>query len=204
MLKTLGLFCLMAASGVFVPAENGTQLPFYPRVFADIGDDQSLDTDLSSFTAHVGKLRTILEKADAESLVLLDEVGASTSPEEGAALAIALLQALQERGVRVVATSHFWTLKLYVQDNPAMVNAAMGIENGVPTYRLTLGLPGESSTLEVAAAAGLPASLLLAPASMSARAGWTSRGASANSSTSSVVLARRAPRPSISLRRPSE
>jgi DNA mismatch repair protein MutS2 len=159
-LKTLGLFCVLAASGMFVPAERGTQLPFYRRVFADIGDDQSLDSDLSSFTAHVGKLKTLLDEADAESLVLLDEVGASTSPEEGAALAIAVLEALHERGVRVVATSHFWTLKLYVQDHEKMMNAAMGIADNVPTYRLALGLPGGSSALEVAAGAGLPVELL--------------------------------------------
>ncbi|MFO7675420.1 MAG: Smr/MutS family protein [bacterium] len=159
-LKTLGLFCLLAASGVFVPAARGTELPFYRQVFADIGDDQSLDADLSSFTAHVGKLKLLLEEADAGSLVLLDEVGAATSPEEGAALAIAVLETLHERGVRVIATSHLWALKLFVQDHPQMVNAAMGMADSAPTYRLTIGLPGESSALEVAAAAGLPEELL--------------------------------------------
>jgi len=158
-LKTVGLFCLLAASGVFVPAAAGTKLAFCRRVFADIGDDQSLDADLSSFTAHIGKIRDLLRDADRESLVLLDEVGASTSPEEGAALAIAILKTLNEREVRVVATSHFWTLKLYVQDHARMMNAAMGMA-GAPTYRLTLGLPGESSALDAARAAGLPEALL--------------------------------------------
>lgn len=159
-LKTLGLFCLLAACGLFVPAGDGTQLPFYRQVFADIGDDQSLDASLSSFTAHVVKLRNLLERVDSESLVLLDEVGASTSPEEGSALAIAVLEVLHERGVRVLATSHFWTLKLYVQDRPEMLNAAMGIEGSRPTYQLMLGLPGESSAFEIAAVAGLPVGLL--------------------------------------------
>ena len=159
-LKTLGLLSLMAGCGMYVPAAEGTTLPLYDGVFADIGDEQSLEADLSSFTAHLARLRDLLDRAGPGALVLLDEVGSSTSPEEGAALAFALLEALRDRGVTTVATSHFSALKLLVQDEPGMANAAMGFSEGHPTYRMTVGLPGESSAFEIAEAAGLPAELV--------------------------------------------
>lgn len=159
-IKTLGILCLMLSCGIPVPAAAGTCLPFFSRVFADIGDEQSLDDGLSSFTGHVSRLKEILEQADRHHLVLLDEIGASTSPEEGAALAMAVLEMLRDRQVVTVATSHFGVLKLFVQNEAGMVNAAMGFAQGKPTFQLTFGFPGESSALEIAAAAGLPAELI--------------------------------------------
>jgi len=187
-LKTAGLLVLMFNAGMYVPAANGTRMPVFRKVFADIGDEQSLDSDLSSFTAHVGRLKEILDKADAESLVLIDEIGASTAPEEGAALAVAVLEALRDRGVKSVVTTHFGTLKMFAQDEPGMANAAMEWGPAVggrsqksevrdqnaevtepetershkagPTYRLKMGFPGESSAFEIAAGAGMPAKVI--------------------------------------------
>jgi DNA mismatch repair protein MutS2 len=174
-LKTIGLLVLMFNAGMYVPAASGTRMPVFKQVFADIGDEQSLDSDLSSFTAHVGRLKEILDRADAESLVLIDEIGSSTAPEEGAALAVAVLEELRDRGVKSIVTTHFGALKMFAQDEPGMANAAMewgqqdrgtgdsphagtvpGSRNG-PTYRLKMGFPGESSAFEIAAGAGLPA-----------------------------------------------
>jgi len=182
-LKTVGLLALMFNAGMYVPAASGTRMPVFRKVFADIGDEQSLDSDLSSFTAHVGRLKEILDKADAESLVLIDEIGSSTAPEEGAALAVAVLEALRDRGVKSVVTTHFGALKMFAQDEPGMANAAMewgqsqdgrsqnaecrmqnaGVADGRkagPTYRLKMGFPGESSAFEIAAGAGLPAKII--------------------------------------------
>jgi DNA mismatch repair protein MutS2 len=187
-LKTAGLLALMFNAGMYVPAESGTRMPVFKKVFADIGDEQSLDSDLSSFTAHVSRLKEILDKADAESLVLIDEIGASTAPEEGAALAVAVLEALRDRGVKSIVTTHFGALKMFAQDEPGMANAAMewgradggrsqkpearsqnaevtepeterGHKAG-PTYRLKMGFPGESSAFEIAAGAGMPAKVI--------------------------------------------
>jgi DNA mismatch repair protein MutS2 len=182
-LKTVGLLSLMLNAGMYVPAASGTRLPVFRRVFADIGDEQSLDSDLSSFTAHVGRLKEILDKADAESLVLIDEIGSSTAPEEGAALAVAVLESLRDRRVKSVVTTHFGALKMFAQDEPGMANAAMewgqaqegrsqksevrtqnaevadGQKAG-PTYRLKMGFPGESSAFEIAAGVGLPAAVI--------------------------------------------
>ena len=187
-LKTAGLLVLMFNAGMYVPAASGTRMPVFKKVFADIGDEQSLDSDLSSFTAHVGRLKEILDRADAESLVLIDEIGASTAPEEGAALAAAVLEALRDRGVKSIVTTHFGALKVFAQDEPGMANAAMewgrqemtndecrtpntgtpgnrqsSIDNRQsqgPTYRLKMGFPGESSAFEIAAGAGLPAGVI--------------------------------------------
>lgn len=168
-LKTLGLFSLMLGCGMYLPAADGSSLPVFGQVFADIGDEQSIDSDLSSFTAHIARLKEILEHADGASLVLVDEIGASTAPEEGAALASAVLEALRDAGVRSVVTTHFGALKVFVQDEPGMANAAMewgmltlpgGQTRYGPTYRLRMGVPGESSAFEIAAGAGMPAWLL--------------------------------------------
>lgn len=159
-IKTLGIMCLMLGCGIPLPAAEGTKLPLFRQVFADIGDEQSLDDDLSSFTGHVSHLKRILGQSDAHSLVLLDEIGSSTAPEEGAALAVAVLETLRDRGVTTVATSHFGVLKLFVQDERGMVNAAMGFRDGRPTFRLTFGFPGESSALEIAASVGLDPGLI--------------------------------------------
>jgi len=187
-LKTVGLLSLMLNAGMYVPAAAGTRLPLFRRVFADIGDEQSLDSGLSSFTAHVGRLKEILDKADAESLVLIDEIGSSTAPEEGAALAVAVLESLRDHGVKSVVTTHFGALKMFAQDEPGMANAAMewGLQEVTdgefrmsnlgmsgnrqslrvnrqpagPTYRLKMGFPGESSAFEIAAGAGLPPAVI--------------------------------------------
>jgi DNA mismatch repair protein MutS2 len=168
-LKTLGLFSLMLGCGMYLPAAGGSTLPVFRSVFADIGDEQSLDGDLSSFTAHLVRLKEILELADDGSLVLIDEIGASTAPEEGAALASAVLEALRDRGVRSVVTTHFGALKMFAQDEQGMANAAMewgmtrtasGEERYGPTYHLRMGFPGESSAFEIAAGAGMPANVL--------------------------------------------
>jgi DNA mismatch repair protein MutS2 len=173
-LKTVGLLSLMLNAGMYVPAASGTRMPVFRKVFADIGDEQSLDSDLSSFTAHVGRLKEILDKSDAESLVLIDEIGSSTAPEEGAALAVAVLESLRDRGVKSVVTTHFGALKMFAQDEPGMANAAMewgrqdNSESRVqspesrsgPTYRLKMGFPGESSAFEIAAGAGLQAAVV--------------------------------------------
>ncbi len=161
-LKTVGLLSLMLSSGMYLPADAGTRLPVFAKVFADIGDEQSLDSDLSSFTAHLGRLTEILSRADRTSLVLVDEIGASTAPEEGAALAVAVLEELRDRGVKALVTTHFGTLKMFARDEPGMANAAMewgtipGQSRRGPTFRLVVGLPGESSAFEIAEEAGLP------------------------------------------------
>jgi DNA mismatch repair protein MutS2 len=168
MMKTIGLLGVMFASGMFIPAAAGTRLPLFRRVVADIGDEQSIESDLSSFTAHVARLSEMLAVSDGEVLVLADEIGASTSPEEGAALAMAVLEALRDRGAVVIATTHFGRLKMLVQDEPGMVNAAMewgevartGAGRRGPTYRLKMGVPGESSALEIAEEAGLPGAVV--------------------------------------------
>ncbi|MEO0070509.1 MAG: endonuclease MutS2 [candidate division WOR-3 bacterium] len=158
-LKTLGLCSLLLKAGMFVPAASGTKLPFFEKIFADIGDEQSLEADMSSFTAHLKRLKEILLEADGRSLVLIDEIGAATAPEEGAALAIAVLEELRNRQISTVATTHFNTLKLFARNEPGMVNAAMEFQNR-PTYRLIMGVPGESSAFEIAESLGFPAQLL--------------------------------------------
>lgn len=158
-MKTLGLFALLLSAGLFLPAAEGTELPLFQKVFADIGDEQSLEGDLSSFSAHLLRTRQILEQADRTSLVLLDEIGGSTSPEEGSALAVAVLERLKEQGAVTVATSHLGPLKAFVQDTKGMANAAMEYKDK-PTYRLMMGVPGESSALEISRSLGFPPDVL--------------------------------------------
>lgn len=153
-LKTIGLFSLLMACGFFLPVGEGTRLPLFGQVFADIGDEQSLDNDLSSFTAHLVRIREMLDRAVSGDLVLLDEVGASTDPEEGAALAAAVLETLRDRGTLTIASTHLGALKLFAQDEPRMSNAAVEFKNG-PTYRLVMGAQGESSALVIAERVGL-------------------------------------------------
>jgi DNA mismatch repair protein MutS2 len=158
-LKTVGLFGLMLASGMYLPSKY-VAMPLYQNIFADIGDEQSLESDLSSFSAHLLRVKQILQNVDQNSLVLLDEVGSSTAPEEGSALAIAILESLRERGTATLATSHFGQLKLFVHDTTGMANAAMEFRQK-PTYRLIMGIPGESSTLEISQELGLPEPLII-------------------------------------------
>lgn len=155
-LKTVGLLALMAHAGLHVPAEEA-EFPLLDGIYADIGDQQSIEQSLSTFSSHIRNLRSILEQVTSRSLVLIDELGASTDPEEGAALAQAILGHFRQRGVLTIATTHHRGVARYVQEQPEMINASVDLEPGdlEPTYRITLGLPGRSYALTIADRLGL-------------------------------------------------
>lgn len=157
-LKTVGLLALLAQSGLPIPASPDSELPVFAAITADIGDEQSIAADLSTFSAHMVRLRTILTAADRRSLVLVDEIGAGTDPGEGAALGNAVLEALAERGAWVLATTHLDGIKLFVSQDPRMVNAAVefDLDRMRPVYRLHIGLPGRSFAIDVACRLGIP------------------------------------------------
>src|SRR5207302_565827 len=160
-LKTIGLFALMAQSGIPVPAEEAT-LPVFDRVLADIGDQQSITDHLSTFSAHVLAIKSMIESATVRSLVLLDEIGSSTEPGEGAALARAVLDKFREIGALAIATTHYNRLKVYAETTPGVANAAMEFNEITlePTYRLIHGLAGASSGLKIAERLQLPRPVL--------------------------------------------
>lgn len=162
LLKTVGLLALMVRAGLPIPCREGSEIPLFPAVIADIGDDQDLSRDLSSFSAHLLNILTILETAPGGSLILLDELVASTDPSEGAALAAAILTELVDRGMRIVTTTHYPSLKGLAQADPRFLNGSLAFDLArlAPTYRLVLGTPGRSAALEMAARLGLPASIL--------------------------------------------
>ena len=157
-LKTAGLLVLMAQAGLPVPADRGSHVPIYESVFADIGDEQSIEQSLSTFSGHITAVISVLERADERSLVLLDELGAGTDPTEGAALGIAIVDRLLASGASLIATTHHSELKLYAHRTGSVQNASMEFDLGslTPTYRLTMGLPGQSNALAIAERLGMP------------------------------------------------
>jgi DNA mismatch repair protein MutS2 len=175
-LKTVGLAALSAQSGIPVAAERA-EMPIFDRVLADIGDEQSIAADLSTFSAHMLNLKSMLEIATERSLILVDEMGTGTAPEEGAALAVALLEEFRTRHALTIATTHHDRLKSYASTTAGIVNAAMEFDeiNLRPTYRLLVGVPGTSSGIEIARRLGLPARVVqharssLSPESREAR-----------------------------------
>ena len=161
-LKTVGMLAAMAMSGLPIPAEPDSRIPFLTEVWADIGDEQSISQSLSTFSAHLTQILRILPRAGPGSLVLLDELGAGTDPSEGAALGVSLLEHLNDAGALTLVTTHLSDLKIYASKTPGFENAAVEFDAATlsPTYRLTVGVPGRSNALLIASGLGLPDSLL--------------------------------------------
>ncbi|MBI3002294.1 MAG: endonuclease MutS2 [candidate division NC10 bacterium] len=176
-LKTAGLLVLMALAGLHIPASADSAIPVFDAVLADIGDEQSIAQSLSTFSSHIGQIGRILRQATPRSLVLLDELGAGTDPAEGAALGVALLEALLAQGAAAVATTHLEAVKAHAARTAGMENASVefDLESLRPLYRLTLGVPGRSFALEIASRLGMPETILtrarelLGPAALDAQ-----------------------------------